>query len=95
MTNGLKLQPRLPSNSLNSAISKAFRGDSSEEITPVMIYSNEAENKEANMISCVDSMGRVVVGGSNNGVLSVWDKHTGTLITHKQLFGIITGLICR
>lgn len=95
VSSGLKLKLRLPSTSLNTAISQACR----EEVAvgdPVRVFTNlEGENLERNIATAMDTMGEVVVGGSNNGVLSVWDRDTAHLLHSKQLFGIITAVSCR
>jgi hypothetical protein len=33
-----------------------------------------------------------LIGGSTNGMLSVWDLSTGALLSSKQLYGRITGI---
>ena len=90
VTNGLKLNLRLPSTSLNSKINSAFSpSESDTNFNRVFVNSNE--NLEKNQITQFDILESYLVAGNNNGILSIWDTNTAELICSKQLFGIITG----
>jgi len=62
-------------------------------------YTNNNENLEKHVVTRFDvaskSTEKYVIGGSTNGVLSIWNLHTGVLCSSKQLFGIISGVKCK
>ena len=90
VTNGLKLNLRLPSTSLNSKINSAF-SPSEGDTNFNRVFVNSNENLEKNQITQFDILKSYLIAGNNNGILSIWDTNTAELICSKQLFGIITG----
>lgn len=90
---GLKLKLRLPSSSLDVKISEAFSGDVGETVA-YRTFTNSNDNLERNQVTEFDLLNNCIIGGNNNGILSIWDFTTGELLVSKQLFGIITGLKC-
>ena len=88
---GLKLNLRLPSTSLNSKINSAFL-QNGEEGRYKKLFSNNNENIERSQITEFDILKNYLIAGNNNGMLSIWDLETSQLLNSKQLFGIITGL---
>ena len=95
VAHGLKLRLRLPSNSLNAKINAAFSGQELLESSPATRkFSSSEDNLEKNQVTQFDLLNDCLVAGNNNGILSIWDFHTGELLSSKQLFGIITGLRC-
>ena len=93
VVNGMKLNLRLPSTSLNSKISTAINKEFNEHFKKV--YVNDNENLERNQITQFDILKSYLIAGNNNGMLSIWDLETTVLLNNKQLFGIITGVRCR
>ena len=91
--NGMKLNLRLPSTSLNSKINTATNQEFSGHFKKV--YVNDNENLERNQITQFDILKSYLIAGNNNGMLSIWDLETTELLNNKQLFGIITGVRCR
>jgi len=90
---GLKLNLRLPSTSLNSKINSAFL-QNGEEGRYKKLFSNNNENIERSQITEFDILKNYLIAGNNNGMLSIWDLETSLLLNSKQLFGIITGVKC-
>ena len=93
VVNGMKLNLRLPSTSLNSKINTATNREFNEHFKKV--YVNDNENLERNQITQFDILKSYLIAGNNNGMLSIWDLETTELLNNKQLFGIITGVRCR
>ena len=90
--NGLKLNLRLPSTSLNAKINTKIESGENE-IDYKHVYINENKNLEKNQITQFDILKNYLIAGNNNGILSIWDIDTAELLNSKQLFGIITGLL--
>ena len=89
---GMKLGLNFPSNSLNAKINS--EATNSSEGNHSKVFTNCNENLEKNQITEFDVLGEYLIGGNNNGILSVWDLDTSELLNSKQLFGIITGVKC-
>ena len=88
--NGLKLNLRLPSTSLNAKINAEIETYESE-MDCKHVYVNENKNLEKNQITEFDILKNYLIAGNNNGILSIWNIDNAELLNSKQLFGIITG----
>lgn len=62
-------------------------------------FTNTNDNLELHVITRFDiatvTTEKYLIGGSTNGILSIWDLHSGVLCSSKQLFGIISGVKCK